>query len=167
MRAGRGQRIGTMHGFTLVELVAVIILAGILAVTIGGRFFSGSDIDVYAARELLLGHLRRLQLDALNNSAGCFQMLLLTDRYGPPDLNPCTASAGFSPGYFDGRGADPYRASLLDGDAPLNLPAGRLDLRFDRWGRPAGDCAGGCTLTFNGAISLQLRIEAEGYIHVL
>lgn len=167
MRAGRGQQSGSAHGFTLVELVAVIILAGILAVTIGGRFFSGSDIDVYAARELLLGHLRRLQLDALNNSAGCFQMLLLTDRYGPPDLNPCTASAGFSPGYFDGRGADPYRASLLDGDAPLNLPAGRLDLRFDRWGRPAGDCAGGCTLTFNGAISLQLRIEAEGYIHVL
>ena len=158
MRAGRGQRIGSAHGFTLVELVAVIILAGILAVTIGGRFFSGSDIDVYAARELLLGHLRRLQLDALNNGAGCFQMLLLTDRYGPPDLNPCTATAAFSSGYFDGRGTDPYRASLLDG---------RLDLRFDGWGRPGGDCTGGCTLTFNGAISLQLRIEAEGYIHVL
>ena len=167
MRAGRGQRIGSAHGFTLVELVAVIILAGILAVTIGGRFFSGSDIDVYAARELLLGHLRRLQLDALNNGAGCFQMLLLTDRYGPPDLNPCTASADFSSGYFDGRGTDPYRASRLDGDAPLSLPSGRFDLRFDSWGRPAGDCAGGCILTFNGAISLQLRIEAEGYIHVL
>ncbi len=155
------------QGFTLVELVTVIIILGVIATVLASRMIAGRDLDVYAARDQLLGHLRRVQLDALNNSAsnGCWQMLLQAERYGPPDVNPCAGGAGFSANYFTDT-LDPHRSAELKTGISLNVGAG-MDLRFDRWGRPAGDCSGGCDLTLNGAVNLSLRIESEGYIHAL
>jgi MSHA pilin protein MshC len=155
------------QGFTLVELVTVIIILGVIATVLASRMIAGRDLDVYAARDQLLGHLRRVQLDALNNSAssGCQQMLLQAERYGPPDVTPCTGGAGFSANYFS-TPLEPYRSATLAAGISLDVGGG-LDVRFDRWGRPAGACSGGCDIQLTGAVTLSVRIESEGYIHAL
>ena len=92
-------------------------------------------------------------------------MLLLPAYYGPPDVDPCGAGVGFSANYFSDA-LEPHRSAELKMGISLSVGGG-LDLRFDRWGRPAGDCSGGCDLSLNGAVSLSVRIESEGYIHAL
>lgn len=46
---------------------------------------------------------------------------------------------------------------------PLNF---NQTIKFDPYGRPLDSCASGnCTITVQGAVSLAICIEAEGYIH--
>ena len=59
------------RGFTLIELVLVIILIGVLAVTAAPRFFTASGYDQVAARDRLIQLLRQAQLQTMNNSAEC------------------------------------------------------------------------------------------------
>ena len=59
------------RGFTLIELVLVIILIGVLAVTAAPRFFTASGYDQVAARDQLIQLLRQAQLQTMNNSAEC------------------------------------------------------------------------------------------------
>ena len=153
------------RGFTLIELITVILLIGILAVAVGGRFMAGGDADVFSARDALIAHLRRLQQDAMNQGGGCHQMLLLADRYGVPDVNPCASGAGFSAGYFSANGVEPYRSALLASGVRLDVAGAGFDLRFDHLGRPLQQCAGGCELRLAGAIATAVIVEAEGYIH--
>ena len=60
-----------LYGFTLIELVLVIILIGVLAVTAAPRFFTASGYDQVAARDQLIQLLRQAQLQTMNSSAEC------------------------------------------------------------------------------------------------
>lgn len=97
------------RGFTLIELVLVIILIGVLAVTAAPRFFTDSGYDQVAARDQLIQLLRQAQLQTMNNSAECQVVHFGNNQSWIP--------------------ASTAQCSVLTNSEQL--------LSFDVWGRPA------------------------------
>lgn len=79
-------------GFTLIELIVVILLLGILAVSIGSRFDS-SGYSEYTYQARLISALRNLQQRAMQDTRPgyCFRVNFDLDpaasAFGPPALN--------------------------------------------------------------------------------
>lgn len=96
-------------GFTLIELVLVIVLLGVLSVTVAPRFFTASGYDQIAARDQLIQLLRQAQLQTMNSSSSCAVVHFSNNQAWIPNDTTC-AVAG----------------------------TGELLASFDSWGRPAG-----------------------------
>lgn len=161
-------------GFSLVELITVIILIAILAVSVVPKFTGSDSFEAYTYRTQLVSDLRLLQQRAMQQTAlpyasansYCHQMVFdtLPTQYGTPDRLDCTVTA-FPNGW------QPDEAGLvvdsqhdisftIAGSASANL------ISFDGMGRP--NCSSSCIITITSAVeSVQIEIESEGYIHVI
>jgi MSHA pilin protein MshC len=123
------------RGFTLIELVLVIILIGVLAVTAAPRFFTASGYDQIAVQDQLIQLLRQAQLQTMNASAECQTVHFGSNQaWIPTNVSTC---------------------SVITGSEQLAL--------FDSWGRPAATSATAFTIT--GESAVKVCIESEGYIH--
>lgn len=125
-----------MHsrGFTLVELILVIVVIGILAAVVGPRFFDRQVFDERLYAEEVRAGLRHAQKLAL--AGGCrIRFSLATSGYQLLRDADCDAST------------DDFTASVLDpssGQAPYagTPPAGTamsaaFSVEFDSLGRPS------------------------------
>ena len=63
-------KLSTQKGFTLVELITVIILVGIMAVVVYPRFSSPSIFQVNAARDDLISAIHFARLRAMSSEDG-------------------------------------------------------------------------------------------------
>lgn len=143
-------------GFSLVELIVVIIILGVLAISLVPRFFTLSGSSEYLVREQAIAVLRRVQQQAMHCTADTAicpvaELVLAADRLG--------VTAGCL--------NDARHLCISDGAVSLSLlPAGVTSLRFDSWGR-ATACSenSGCLLQVQGQSNLQICIEQQGYIH--
>lgn len=177
-------------GFTLIELVTVIILIGILAVSVSPKFDGTASYEAHSHRAQLIAALRLTQLRAMQQtdpdpeSTGlpyCHQLVFDKhpdySRYGIPNRVNCGVTifpnnwlpdeTGFS---VDGK----YQVSF--GIVGKTNPSA---VTFDSMGRPvknqslANDCTEGsirgCTLFVKHGTDapLLIKIESEGYIHAL
>ena len=139
-------------GFTLIELVVVMVLLGVLAVTLLPRFFTSSGTAEYGYRDQGLAILRLIQLQAMqctdSSSSLCppQQLLIASDRLG-------SSSACLN---------DARHLCIAESD-PVVLSASFSALSFDSMGRPIG-CSGACTVQVQGTASPGICIESEGYI---
>jgi MSHA pilin protein MshC len=143
---------GLQHhaGFTLIELIVVLIIIGVLAVSLVPRFFTSSGTSEYLYRDQALNLLRRVQMQAMQ----------CTDCTSPQiTISANTILAG--------------AASCTDDSVLALCPVARDNIRFtataspiqfDSMGRPVG-CSGSCQLTVQGESALRVCIETEGYIH--
>ncbi|WP_448214305.1 type II secretion system protein [Colwellia sp. MEBiC06753] len=157
------------QGFTLLELVATIIIIGILSVSILPRFSGSDGYEEYAYRTQAISVLRNIQLRAMQQaSSTCNEVYIDNKHLGTPDVNPCTNGRGFSSSFGDDNLSSSMATELIirsDGVSfavPSNFVIG-----FDRMGKPSASCDGGCDISLSGLESLTIRIEAEGYIHAL
>jgi MSHA pilin protein MshC len=147
MASSHGIRSGRHGGFTLMELVATLVLMGILAFSVVPRFLDKGSIDVSAMAEQLAGDIRYTQSLAMtsgqrnriNLAAASYQ---ITTSAGAPVAHPATGStvaislgnvslSGYNPpltnGYiaFDGKGI-PYTnvsGTALGAPATITLNA--------------------------------------------
>lgn len=144
------------HGFTLVELVAVIVIAGILLAVAGPRFFRADDFTARGYQDAAAAFLRHAQKLAVARHA---TLTVLADAGGltlcASATTPCPA-ADQIPGPD---GATPYQLETPSG---ITLTASAASFSFDAQGRPSG----GVTLTLTGGGTRTLQVEAEtGYVH--
>lgn len=156
------------NGFTLVEVIVVLILIGILAVTAASKFTGTDTFEAYTFRASLISALRLTQQRAMqqtNISDGyCHQIVIENTLYGVPDRTNC-ATVSFPNGWqpdFTGLVVDPrYNITFQ-----INGVANPGKISFDSMGRPQGDCAGGCDINIQSSVeTLKIRIESEGFIH--
>jgi MSHA pilin protein MshC len=153
------------NGFTLVELVVVILVMGIMAVSVYPRFMSADSETARSQRDMLLAlsHLVQLQSmqDTVNSSTRCPTIVLSAAQAGIATANACLASASFS-----ADANDPNQIQFSSG-VGLAVSGATLPvlLRFDSWGRPAGACSSGCTFTLTqSSATFKVCLHASGFI---
>ncbi len=143
-------------GFTLVELVAIILLAGILASVAAPRFFNATTFTSRGYADEAAGFLRYAQKLAIaRRSAVTIQIdatgLSLCSAAG----TPC-ADAHPWPGP---QGETPYRAEVPNG---VSLSTSAASFSYDPRGQPST----GVTLTLTGDTLRTLTVEPEtGYVY--
>ena len=147
------------HGFTLIELIMVLVLAGVISVFVAPRLFSSDDFNARGFHDETLALLRYAQKSAIaqrrpvcvgfgSNSA---TLTIDADRSAATGSNGCEAGlplpSGAAAGVITARGAVQYAA----------VPSAVV---FDGLGQPNA----GQTLQVAGA-SKPIMVEAgTGYV---
>jgi MSHA pilin protein MshC len=174
-------------GFTLIELIVVILLLGILAVSIGSRFDSGGYGE-YTYQARLISALRNMQQRAMQDTrvGYCFQMNFdsASPAFGPPALRyladtsaeraaTCSATIDYTgPEYMRTTPTEMAKEGVVM-KTQTSASNAFTWLGFDSLGRPltnegianTNSCQSGCVVQFNGEQRVSVCIEAEGYIH--
>ncbi len=146
----------TAKGFTLVELIGVIAIAGILAAVAAPRFFNTSTFSSRGYFDAASGFLRYAQKLAIARHGG---VSVLVSNSGLTlcrvTTTPCTG-ADQIPGPD---GSQPFQALVPNG---VSQAGSVTIISFDAQGRPNT----GASLTITGDQTRTLTVEAEtGYVH--
>lgn len=160
-----GRIVNNQQGFTLVELIIVIVLIGILAVTAGPRIFGSGGVDQVVTERQLLSLLRLQQQQAMQD---------VVNRCYGVNLN----SAEVTP-YDCGQPVDNARIVTLPNDNTLaivsSLPNASAGFRFNALGCPvstshattAENCGQSAVeLQINGVNARSICVQSQGYIRV-
>jgi MSHA pilin protein MshC len=168
------------RGFTLIELIVVMILIAILSVTALPKFLGKAGTEEITVQDQLIAVLRLMQNRAMQNTDpnACHQVLFTASQLGPAALNPCSTTSSFSLGQQNDAdqlllsGSD-IRLSLFNasnGGAELSPP---LRFRFNSLGKPVEDTnlsqalfnGNGVRFVIRGVTNAAVCIESEGFIH--
>lgn len=170
------------QGFTLVELVTVVIVLGILALSAAPKFVGSSGFTEYALQKRILASLRNIQQKSMYDTRDsfCYQLNVVTGNAVSAAFGPSTASYtsgnesascdtvidSNSASFLRTQGSEISDSSLsflaTDGSVPITY------VRFDNMGRPltsAGTCALGCSLTFTGQSAAKTCISDQGFVY--
>jgi len=150
------------QGFTLIELVMVIVVIGIIAVVVTPKLLSVPDTRVRKDSKILLNYLTMAQELAMSRSESygvCFDSG--NSRY-TVNKTDCTNTANIIASPEDR--VSPLRVNY---NSTLTItPSGTSSIFFDYLGRPTPN---GITLEFSSAsLSVTIKVEPNtGYIHEL
>lgn len=132
----------TQQGFTLIELITVMILVGIISVTLFSRLGSVNSANIQAGRDDLIAALFFAQQSAMARSN--IQLILSTNAVSVTENG--TPIKVHAQGY------------------PLTLPSGvtvtPMTLTYDKLGRTT---AATITLSATGGLTASITLEASGY----
>ena len=155
-----------IKGFSLLELIIMLIIIGILSVTVAPKFFTSQGFAEYAYQDDIIAKLRLIQTKAMQqtdaNTSDCHTVLITTKQLGVPDIN-CLS--------FDQSSnitKNTPTKITIDSSDEVNLSSNITgnSFNFDNMGRPVS-CSPPCDITINGESSVVVRIESQGYIHAL
>ena len=146
------------RGFTLVELIIVVLLVGILAINVGTRFFSNSSFaDRNVADELVeaIRYAQHVAMSRVGGTGNTIRIITTANNYSIVHFNSTTSTSTPIP--------NPNRS----GDYTVPLPAGTSlsaeTINFNGLGQP--DTALDKSITI-GAGNLVVTIETEtGYAY--
>lgn len=160
-----------LNGFTLIELIVVLLLITILSVSVVPRFFDTSDFTRITQRDQTVSVLRSVQQRAMQNTQNVsgtnHRVDFNADNLGLSDIltaNPCGSDFLAANDHL----TDHLVVCDVDDFSATNASGASItSISFDSWGRPTpntGSCAtGGCELSFGVS---KVCIESQGYIHV-
>lgn len=69
------------HGFTIIEMIAVVVLLGIVGVVVFSRFSDPSSFNQAAVKDSLITSIRQAQQAALGRSNVTFSIVETADQY--------------------------------------------------------------------------------------
>ncbi|WNC68131.1 type II secretion system protein [Thalassotalea nanhaiensis] len=144
-------------GFTLIELVVVVLIISILAITVVPKMIGSGSFDSFVYRDQMISSLRLMQQQAMQqtDSNSCHQIIVNSDGYG--------ASSNCSTHTLIPNWQNEYTGFAIPIDSTVQL-SGASTLTFDSLGRVA-ECGSGCIIELSSDDSALLCIESQGYIH--
>ncbi len=141
-----------MRGFSLIELIIVVVLLGVISVTALPRFFASSDVKEITIQDQLISIVRLDQTQAMQNTATTvtFQLSQATSQL--LDTNSTLQIQLFD--------------TKAGGGNALS------DFRFNSMGQPLIDngsgtfvqASNGLRIEILGTVGRKVCIESEGYI---
>ena len=168
-----GKSYSKSTGFTLLELIIVIVLVGIISVTAASRLFGRSGFDAVLARDQAISIARQVQLVGMNspvkptNPNSCLALLISTTEFGSEH---CASNSQST--HKLTLENDLVNFAFFDGVNAQNS----ADIYFDMLGRPsivsnqqlqrictASSCL--VTITSRNGEQASLCINSEGYIN--
>ncbi|WP_217518158.1 type II secretion system protein [Vibrio metschnikovii] len=149
-------------GFTLVELIVVILLLAILSAYAASRYSGTSSVAALTTQQEVLASLRLTQNRAMQRSGYCNRWLVSANQAG--QISPQAAAENCGAAFA----AVDNDVSLVKAPSGITLSLspshGYLD--FDSLGRAAQCAASPCTVTISSANDQrQVCINIEGYIY--
>ena len=180
-KASWSNKLNSISGFTLLELLLMIIIIGILAVSLGSRFIGSGGYAEYTYQARLIASLRNMQQRAMQDTRPdyCFKINFSPSSspaaFGPPTMsyNPGLASDTCSdtidhanPDYLSTSANEMNDEGVTFGALPFTY------IGFDDLGRPLTDnlssanCVAACQVDFVGEQTVSVCVESQGYIHV-
>lgn len=145
------------NGFTMIELIVVIIMLAIMAVTIVPKFFTSTGFQEYTYQAEVITKLRSIQLRAMQqtNSSMCHTVLVTETALGIPQNCDLTL--------VDGWQSDTTSIIIQAGhDVTFDVSSGNYSFTFDSMGRPSCNA---CLISVLGDSTLTVAVKTEGYIH--
>ncbi|MBA6336740.1 type II secretion system protein [Colwellia sp. BRX8-7] len=144
-------------GFTLIELVIVMIMIGILSVTVIPKIFTSSGYEEIGYQAETVDKLRAIQLRAMQDTSAiqCLLVYVTKKKLGIPDSN-CSPPIFLS-------NTEPSSTIVKISEQSLSFDDhnGGYSFTFDQMGRP--DQARTINIQ-GGEQTLIITINAEGYI---
>ena len=169
------------QGFTLIELVVVIIILGIMMTTVIPKFLSSDGFEEYAYRSEVVATLRGIQLRAMQQRGVelCHQVTIAPKVLGLNSTDTALANNCDSSELFD-EGQDEFFANTsvaIANEHSVTFSTNGLAniFGFDSLGRAidingnliACNGASPCQIIITGDEALIIQIESEGYIHAI
>lgn len=159
------------QGFTLVEVIVVILLIAVLGITVLPKLQGTSEYQLVSHRDQFISLLRTIQMRAMQNtqddSSTCHRIRFLANSSGLSAQNPTSGQC--AAGLIDvtnSPAADFLIIEDIDNYSVTNGQNGQINfLEFDSWGRPStnvGTCFRRCRITIE---TYAVCIESEGYIY--
>ncbi|MFB1035289.1 MAG: prepilin-type N-terminal cleavage/methylation domain-containing protein [Sinobacterium sp.] len=168
-------------GFTLIELVIVLVLLGILSVAVYPRMTGKGGIVEYTYQARLVSALRAMQQRAMQDTRNgfCFKLAVFSDNnsaFGPPTLdytvdgatNKALTCANLISTDLDNSHMIATKADMLDDnvmitDAPNFVQFNNMGCTIDVSGNA---CSTDMRIEIQGKNSIAVCIKSQGYIHV-
>ena len=169
-------------GFTLIELVIVIILLGILSATAIPKLIGNDGFEAQASRDQLVQLLKTVQQQAMScddecqtslagkpsdplagNAYACNRVVITTERFGIPENCGTTLPATFAAPQL-GMSVTEANSTSVSFSVRGDVNISTTTLAFDSMGR-VSNCTSGCDINIIGKQTLSIRIESQGYIH--
>jgi len=153
------QNRGASRGFTMVELILVITIAGVLAVVAVPRLVGKNSFDTRGFTDQLAATVRFAQKLAIAQRRDVFVQFTASDATLCYDAAAPCAAAAQAPGPG---GEKPYAVPAPNG---ISLTSAVPALQFSGSGS-AANLAGQLDIQVNGAGIYHVRVEQEtGYVH--
>jgi MSHA pilin protein MshC len=144
------------NGFTIIELIVVILIISILAVTIVPKFFDSNGFEEFTYQAEIITKLRSIQVRAMQQTDGtqCHMVLVTSSALGIP-ANCSDISGGWL--------SDTTSVVIQTGhEVSFDVSSGNVSFTFNSMGIP--DCIN-CLISIVGDNSLKVKVESQGYIH--
>lgn len=158
-------------GFTLIELIVVIILISIMAATVLPKFLTSTGFEEYTYRDELVIKLRAIQLRTMQQTSGstCHQIQIGTspNAIGLLETDSDIAATDICKTSYAG---DSTSVVIIDDNINFSISENLTSFSFSSLGKPVGCTPVNLckiTITVVGESQLQVEINSEGYIHAL
>lgn len=150
------------NGFTLVELIIVIIILGIISTFAASRFVGTSSFSTFAAQEQAISVIRQIQVNRMQSNVSAasdsFRLAINSDCLGSVTACSFNLSNSAQKSQADAR-SDYVRESDIS-FSPTNTI-----IDFDLLGNPS--VSAGVNITINSTTSnnsTQVCINSQGYV---
>jgi MSHA pilin protein MshC len=156
-------------GFTLIELIVVIIMISIMAVTVLPKFFTSNGFEEFTYRDEIITKLRAIQLRSMQQTddSTCKIVLAAPDTIGLQATDTLSATEQCTTGFAGDTTTvmvNPKHSVIF------TLSESLTSFSFSSLGKPEGcisedPCK--ITVTVTGEKSLEILINSQGFIRAI
>lgn len=170
----------TQYGFTLIELIAVVVLLGIISVNVAPRFTGNNSAEVLVLKDQLVSAIRFTQQKAMFDNQRCYRLALKANSFAIQVSSDSGGSsfADLSANSFAEAGISTSQAQTYYSDAnPAITVAGVVTpapvyIWFDHLGNSVQGALNNCrpsslqgtiAVTLNGEFNRSINVCSTGY----